>query len=228
MCKRERAASDAAKRLKAERIVEAAESIWLETGYDAFRMQDLADALGMAKGTIYLYFETKEEVFLSVYERMVARWFAAVDEAGATLVPSGGKAALAKAVTDALLGVPGLLRLAPLYGALLEKNVRVETLRGYKARLAAAVDGAASTLAGAGLGLTHDDGVTILTLVQSLAAGLYPLAEPGPIAKRLLAEPGLESLRVDFEEACALCVEACLEGLAIARGRKGGTTKEGR
>lgn len=44
-------------------ILEAAASVFIEHGYRRTQMADVAAALGVAKGTLYLYFESKEALF---------------------------------------------------------------------------------------------------------------------------------------------------------------------
>jgi AcrR family transcriptional regulator len=46
-----------------ERLVEAATRVFVEQGYRRTQMADVADALGVAKGTLYLYVESKEALF---------------------------------------------------------------------------------------------------------------------------------------------------------------------
>ena len=45
-----------------------------EVGYEAFSMAQLAKKSGVAKGTLYLYFKTREELFLTLYEQSLIRW----------------------------------------------------------------------------------------------------------------------------------------------------------
>jgi AcrR family transcriptional regulator len=47
-------------------ILEAALAVFAEKGYAAARMEDIAVRAGVTKGTIYLYFPSKEEVFKSL------------------------------------------------------------------------------------------------------------------------------------------------------------------
>lgn len=47
-------------------IVRAALRLFAAKGFAATRLDDVAEAAGIAKGTIYLYFETKEELFRDV------------------------------------------------------------------------------------------------------------------------------------------------------------------
>ena len=44
-----------------------------EHGYRGARVEDIATAVGVAKGTVFLDFGSKEGLFLAVYERAVAR-----------------------------------------------------------------------------------------------------------------------------------------------------------
>jgi AcrR family transcriptional regulator len=47
-------------------IIGAALRLFAEKGFAATRLDDVAEAAGIAKGTVYLYFETKEELFREI------------------------------------------------------------------------------------------------------------------------------------------------------------------
>jgi AcrR family transcriptional regulator len=49
-------------------IVRFAADVFARTGYHETKMQDIATAADIGKGTIYEYFRTKEELFLAVYD----------------------------------------------------------------------------------------------------------------------------------------------------------------
>ena len=69
-----RARSAEQKALRRQALLDAAEKYFLETGYEAFSMNQLAKKTGIVKGTIYLYFKTREELFLTLYEQSLIRW----------------------------------------------------------------------------------------------------------------------------------------------------------
>jgi AcrR family transcriptional regulator len=56
-------AEDNAKR---RQIVEGARAIFLQHGFDAASMNDIARAAGVSKGTLYVYFTNKEELFAAI------------------------------------------------------------------------------------------------------------------------------------------------------------------
>lgn len=51
-----------------DKLVAAAREVFAERGFAATRMGDLADAAGVAHGTVYTYFDTKEDVLLAVLD----------------------------------------------------------------------------------------------------------------------------------------------------------------
>ena len=51
-----------------DKVVEGARDVFAERGFSATRMGDIADAAGVAHGTVYTYFDTKEDVLLAVLD----------------------------------------------------------------------------------------------------------------------------------------------------------------
>jgi AcrR family transcriptional regulator len=60
------AVPDTAKR---RQIVEGAREIFLAHGFDAASMNDIARTAGVSKGTLYVYFENKEQLFQAIVEQ---------------------------------------------------------------------------------------------------------------------------------------------------------------
>ncbi|HVJ92404.1 MAG TPA: TetR/AcrR family transcriptional regulator [Labilithrix sp.] len=58
---------------KRERILKAAVKVFARSGFHATRVSDIAKAAGVADGTIYLYFESKDELLLSLFEDRVGK-----------------------------------------------------------------------------------------------------------------------------------------------------------
>ncbi|MHB8838693.1 MAG: TetR/AcrR family transcriptional regulator [Gemmatimonadaceae bacterium] len=63
------------RRLPGERphqLIEAALDVFSEFGYNAAKLDDIAHRAGVSKGTIYLYFASKEELFKAVVNDVIA------------------------------------------------------------------------------------------------------------------------------------------------------------
>lgn len=53
-------------------IIEAAVDVFLENGFAAAKLSDVATRAGVVKGTLYRYFDTKEDLFRAVVQQVVA------------------------------------------------------------------------------------------------------------------------------------------------------------
>jgi AcrR family transcriptional regulator len=51
---------------KRRQIVDGARTVFLSRGFDAASMMDIAKAAGVSKGTLYVYFKNKEELFAAI------------------------------------------------------------------------------------------------------------------------------------------------------------------
>jgi AcrR family transcriptional regulator len=60
--------ADAADTAKRRQIIEGARAVFLTQGYDAASMSDIARKAGVSKGTLYVYFKNKEELFEAITE----------------------------------------------------------------------------------------------------------------------------------------------------------------
>lgn len=56
---------------KREAILRAAISVFAQCGYFNSKVADIARAAGVADGTVYLYFKSKEEILHSIFDRSV-------------------------------------------------------------------------------------------------------------------------------------------------------------
>ena len=77
MSKRERhnrARTNSEKEDRRQAIIAAAFFYVGLEGFDKVTMAGLAERAGLAKGTLYLYFKTKEEVFLNLFSEVMSQW----------------------------------------------------------------------------------------------------------------------------------------------------------
>jgi len=66
---------------KRDRITEAAISVFAEKGYRSSRVSDVAREAGVADGTIYLYFRSKEELLLTIFEEKMEELLSELSDA---------------------------------------------------------------------------------------------------------------------------------------------------
>src|SRR5512145_3154219 len=63
---------------KPQQIIDAAIRVFARNGYYNSRVSDIAREAGIASGTIYLYFKTKDEILVTLFREKMAEWVAHV------------------------------------------------------------------------------------------------------------------------------------------------------
>jgi AcrR family transcriptional regulator len=192
-----RAYSDEAKQAREDKIISAAETLLMEKGYYAINMDQVAQAAGLAKGTVYLYFKTREELFLTVFERQGTIWLNEIQQALSGSMLNDSRDALADLLVRTLARRPLLTRLVALSTIIFEYNLSIERAREHKlwiygnlTRIGEQIDAAFS--------LHPGQGAVVLLQMFIIVAGLEGFAHPSPIMAQVYEkEPTLTKL--DFE-----------------------------
>ncbi len=71
-----------------EKIISAASALFARASYDIVQMDDIARRADLGKPTLYRYFASKEELYLSVCDEAFQRLDARLDQAGAAASPA--------------------------------------------------------------------------------------------------------------------------------------------
>ena len=99
-----------------QRIVDMAETVFFQSGFDGATLRAIADAAGYNKRTLYLYFKDKEDIFLAVVLRGLEGLRGALKQSVARTGPkSSGLRELAAAFFDFSMDHPQYLDLIMAY-----------------------------------------------------------------------------------------------------------------
>src|SRR5262245_27789050 len=107
---------------KPQQIIEAAVRVFADKGYYSSRVSDIAREAGIAAGTIYLYFDTKRDILITLFREKMAAFVAA----------------LWRSIAEEPDAVAKVKRLVQLHFEMLENNpalaevVQVELRQGQK------------------------------------------------------------------------------------------------
>jgi TetR/AcrR family fatty acid metabolism transcriptional regulator len=95
---------------KRDQIISSAQEVFSELGFDRARISDIARRAGVADGTIYLYFKSKDDLLISLFEERVAPAMLAIDQrvASGPQDPRGQIASLIRAYLEAMEADPSL------------------------------------------------------------------------------------------------------------------------
>ena len=107
---------------KPQQIIDAAIRVFARNGYYNSRVSDIAREAGIASGTIYLYFKTKDDILVTLFREKMAEWVVS----------------LRKAVAGERDPVAKIKKIVALHFTVLEENpalaevVQVELRQGHK------------------------------------------------------------------------------------------------
>lgn len=60
-------------------IMNAAEDVFAQKGFSDARMDDIAEETGLSKGTLYLYYKSKDDLIIAILDRIFQREFKAFE-----------------------------------------------------------------------------------------------------------------------------------------------------
>lgn len=211
MVMRLRARNDEDKAARRDAILAVATRSLGRRQYARVTMAEIAERCGLAKGTLYLYFNTKEELFLAALERELAAWF---DEIGEELTRRARTDAttFAEIVARTLVARETLCDLLPLLHTVLEQNIEGETALRFKQVLCDKLV-AGGALVERALPLAPGDGILLLLRTHAIVVGLRQMADPPPAIAELLARPELRPLQIDFEHELRSSLAALVRGM---------------
>ena len=116
---------------KREEIINACEQLYQTMSFREITLKEIGNITSFSRPTIYNYFETKEEIFLALFQREYDRWnedLTAILEGHEKL----SKAELSDRIAASLAGREQLLKLLSMNNYDMEANSRQELLNTFK------------------------------------------------------------------------------------------------
>ena len=116
---------------KREEIINACEQLYQTMSFREITLKEIGNITSFSRPTIYNYFETKEEIFLGLFQREYDRW-----NEDLTAILNGNdqltKKELADHIANSLAGREQLLKLLSMNNYDMEANSRQELLNTFK------------------------------------------------------------------------------------------------
>lgn len=191
----QRARRDAEKAERREAILAAAGALLRATGFEGFSMSVLARKTGIAKGTLYLYFDTREEVLLALYVETLAAWSRALASGLRDSTSDADFVALFQATATA---DPNFLTLRARLESVIEHNVSLERMVEAKRAMRSLIEDLAPRVERA-LRLGPGTGTRLLVALGALQLGAAQ-SNTGPAVAGLdLPDDVAEFMRIHSE-----------------------------
>jgi AcrR family transcriptional regulator len=216
-----RAVSDAQKAQRREDILNSARELFQNCSrYDAILMKHIAENIKLTKGTLYLYFKTKEEVFLALYEQefltLCQRMQSAVLAHAKNRKAGLGAEELQDVFVSAVAGQDTFLRLNGLLHSVLEQNIEFDTALRFKTMLRDRMIETAAVLEANVDGLKAGQGAELLLLVHEVTIGSYHTASPSPCLNLVFERPDMQFMKLHFDEEYPKLLGYMLKGFLSA------------
>lgn len=156
----------------------------------------IAQESGLAKGTVYLYFSTKEEIFLALLGEEFSRLLTEIESMFTGSAPASINQFIERFV-DYLRNHPEFLRLDAMAYSVLEQNMAEEKLRAFKLALVENLQQTGGRL-DAALDLPAGRGITLLMRTYAVTRGLWQSLDYPPALQAILADKIFAPIRPDF------------------------------
>ena len=203
--------AEEARAARRDQIIAAAAGCFARSGYHVTTMAGVAEAAGVSKGTPYLYFPSKEALFIALYEEWDCGLAARVDGAVGGLAeparrsPRRVLAAVASAIAGHVTANPQTCRVL----------MEATTLAAYEPAIAAKVQAASAASLDQLTGL----------FAAGVAAGEWP-AGTDPALQARLFTAGLYGLMAQWHTgAGSFSLEAAMTTLALQMSAGGHETR---
>lgn len=181
--------------------------------YHDISMSKVARAAGLAKGTLYLYFETKEELFLAIFSEMFEVFFAELNHE-LNQMEHQTIEELANFTGSFISSRPLLMRFMTLSHTVLEQNTKAEAIIAFKQATLANTAKTGANLERLLPFIPQGQGAAVVLTVNALILGAQQLTHPSPNVKEILEmHPELRPFNLNTETFLTHLIKTHLQGL---------------
>ncbi|MDA8106410.1 MAG: TetR family transcriptional regulator [Nitrospiraceae bacterium] len=217
---RQRAISSDEKLERREAILNAAEELLSGDDYHDISIARIARKAGVAKGTVFLYFRTKEELFLQLQKREYESWFEDLNRRLNTLLQHKKERRIDEFIKNIMASIkehPMMTRLTPILHIILERNIDYKTALEFKHFLLREIHATGRLIEQCLPFLRKNDGAGFLLHLQALLIGLIQLSRPAPAVKQVIETEKMEIFQMNFEEKLPEILALLINGMKAKR-----------
>lgn len=210
----QRARTEEQKEIRRQSILQAAYTLFDELEYDEISLNGIARQAGISKPVVYLYYSTREEIFLQLFLEVYENLADELEQTFSRLTPQSDDQTLARTWVGVLLGKPQFLRLIPQLMPSMERNASETGLKDFKLehlRITRRMNQALQRLRPA-----YDEALAYQAVkyIHTLVAGLAPGTQDTPVLQRVLAsDPAFRMYAFDLEERLTRWLKLLLQDL---------------
>ena len=196
-----------------EEIIAACRKLYETVSFKDITLKEIGQRTSFTRTSIYNYFETKEEIFLALFQQEYELFARELDElcAGEEKLT---RDALASALAHALERRPLMLKLLSMNLYDMEDNSRMERLVEFKAAYGESKEALDRCLAKFVPGLGEEGRRTFLYAFLPFVYGLYPYTVVTEKQRQAMREAGIDYVYMSTYEMAYTFIRTLLGGLS--------------
>lgn len=190
---------------KREEIINACEKLYQTMSFREITLKEIGNITSFSRPTIYNYFETKEEIFLALFQREYDRW----NEELTTILDENErltKTELAEKLASSLAGREQLLKLLSMNTYDMEANSRQELLTAFKQSYGSSIHLVSSLLEKFCTDMSATDIQNFIYTFYPLMFGIYPYTAVTEKQKIAMKDAGIDYMYKNVYELTYSCL----------------------
>lgn len=208
-----RARSNEQREQRRQDILNAAKALFQEAEFKDIKIADVAHQAGVSKGSVFVYFGSKEELFINLTIQEFGAW----SDTFTALLPVEpmDTEALLTLLEKSFLANSTLIRLLAISNTILEQNISFEQAVSYKAYFHERLLLMGAVLERSAAGLPRSGGAKFLIYCFALISGLYRMANPPVVIRQVLNGHTYPLFEIDFNTYFLEMLRLILKGMGV-------------
>lgn len=209
---KKRAISEKDKKKRKEKILKTAWNLFKKADGQLPTVSVIAQKSGLSKGAFYLYFKTKEEIFLQLYLHKLQEWHESVADKLGTCSRKISEVEFAEIITDYVIKNPSLLKMGSLVRGVLEENTDEKIIVETKLQIAQLLERCGRLTCQNFSGVTLNQAIQIHMRIYALIFGLWQITSSPKHIRKMLNKARINAFEPDFHDIVVESVAMFLKG----------------
>jgi AcrR family transcriptional regulator len=211
-----RAMTESAKAEKAKLILDTAYELYKKSTFDEIKMSDIAKAANVSKGTLFIYYSTKEILFMEMLFLEYEKRYLNLENlilSLETMTYEEFKTLFLSEMESILDQDSVLIRLSAIKNTILEKNIDYDTAIKASMGLYASLEKIVRLLTERVKYLTVESSFDLLLAQNAIIVGYVNMASIPEVLRNVIDDNDLKGFRLDFKKNALIAMEYYLDGL---------------
>jgi AcrR family transcriptional regulator len=218
---KKRAISEKDKKKRKDKILKTAWNLFKKADGQLPTVSVIAQKSGLSKGAFYLYFKTKEEIFLQLYLLKLQEWHESVADQLGRYSGNISEVEFSEIITDYVINNPLLLKMGSLVRGVFEENTDEKIIVETKMQIARLLERCGQVTCQNFSGVTLNQAIQIHMRIYALIFGLWQITSSPKHIRKILKKEQIHAFEPDFHDIVVESVATFLKGALSCNDNRG-------